>query len=260
LPEGGAGGARSGPGGVAFACACGDGPVFVEAAGLARIAPECAATAATAYPWFSVTKLFTATAVLQLAEKGEAAAQQPDFGLRAGVPPEGAGHPSGTSCAALGGEQRQPARGVARRARPPIGVGGVVAGELGIGDGRQPIILVAVVDGLARGPEVIPLGANPILKRTKMWCNFVKHSIYVAINYFKLSRFRSPQAKQTSPRIAGDWQDTMIWKSILYQPQIPQKIARSNRSADTKENLYISGPPEGFRHVYSIRYWVATVI
>ena len=54
----------------------------------------------------------------------------------------------------MGGEQDDAIRGVARRPRPAIGVGRVVGGELGIGDGSQPVILVAVVDGLARGLEV----------------------------------------------------------------------------------------------------------
>ncbi len=62
---------------VAIACARGGDPDLALAVGLARIAPARAATPETAYPWFSVTKLFTATAVLQLAGNGEVALDNP---------------------------------------------------------------------------------------------------------------------------------------------------------------------------------------
>jgi len=55
---------------VSAACVTGDGPVIARALGSARIAPRRDATPETPYPWFSVTKLFTATAVLQLVETG----------------------------------------------------------------------------------------------------------------------------------------------------------------------------------------------
>jgi CubicO group peptidase (beta-lactamase class C family) len=45
-----------------------DEPAEAAAVGCARIAPASDATPEVAYPWFSVTKLFTATATLQLAE------------------------------------------------------------------------------------------------------------------------------------------------------------------------------------------------
>jgi CubicO group peptidase (beta-lactamase class C family) len=46
-------------------------PAIVETAGNAQLSPMRAVEPATIYPWFSVTKLFTATAVLQLAQTGK---------------------------------------------------------------------------------------------------------------------------------------------------------------------------------------------
>jgi len=62
---------------VTFACAYGGKPVHLQALGLAKLTPQCAAVPATAYPWFSVTKLFTATAVLQLCETGRVEPDKP---------------------------------------------------------------------------------------------------------------------------------------------------------------------------------------
>jgi CubicO group peptidase (beta-lactamase class C family) len=55
---------------VSVALVIGDGPVIADAVGDAQLEPRRDATAATPYPWFSVTKLFTATAVLKLVESG----------------------------------------------------------------------------------------------------------------------------------------------------------------------------------------------
>ena len=59
--------------GVVVATAIGDADAMtieVEAAGLASIAQSRATTEDTAFLWFSITKLFTATAIMQLHERG----------------------------------------------------------------------------------------------------------------------------------------------------------------------------------------------
>ena len=55
---------------VSVAYAIGDGPAVGVAAGRAKVFPAHETSPIVAYLWFSVTKLFTATAVLQLAETG----------------------------------------------------------------------------------------------------------------------------------------------------------------------------------------------
>jgi CubicO group peptidase (beta-lactamase class C family) len=55
---------------IAFAAAWRDGTVVQRAAGRADLATSRAATVSTPFAWFSITKLFTAAAILQLAEEG----------------------------------------------------------------------------------------------------------------------------------------------------------------------------------------------
>jgi CubicO group peptidase (beta-lactamase class C family) len=55
---------------VVFGAVHADGPAIVRAAGRACLAPPRDAAPDSVYPWFSVTKLFTATAVVQLSEQG----------------------------------------------------------------------------------------------------------------------------------------------------------------------------------------------
>lgn len=56
--------------GVVFGAAWRDGTVVVRAAGQADLGTHRPALDETAFAWFSITKLFTATAVLQLVERG----------------------------------------------------------------------------------------------------------------------------------------------------------------------------------------------
>ena len=60
---------HAGPG-VAFAAAWRDGTTIVRSAGFADLRTQRAMTDETPFAWFSVTKLFTATAVMQLHERG----------------------------------------------------------------------------------------------------------------------------------------------------------------------------------------------
>ncbi len=79
--------------GVVVAAAWADGRKVVSSAGWSRLSPPEAATGETRWPWFSVTKLFTATAILQLAEAGRvrldepAATYVPSFRPRGHRPP-----------------------------------------------------------------------------------------------------------------------------------------------------------------------------
>lgn len=57
--------------GIAVATARGDGPPLVQVAGLADRGSGRALERRTPFPWFSATKLFTATAVVQLAAEGK---------------------------------------------------------------------------------------------------------------------------------------------------------------------------------------------
>ncbi len=56
--------------GVVFGAAFADGGMVLRAAGSERLRPRREAAVETPYPWFSLTKLFTATAIVQLAEQG----------------------------------------------------------------------------------------------------------------------------------------------------------------------------------------------
>lgn len=56
--------------GIVFGAVWRDGDRLVRAAGFADLAARRKTTAGTPFAWFSVTKLFTATAVLQLSERG----------------------------------------------------------------------------------------------------------------------------------------------------------------------------------------------
>jgi len=84
---------RNDAAGVVVAAAWADGRQVVRSAGWARRSPPTAATSETRWPWFSVTKLFTATAILQLAEAGRlrldepAATYVPSFAPRGHRPP-----------------------------------------------------------------------------------------------------------------------------------------------------------------------------
>jgi CubicO group peptidase (beta-lactamase class C family) len=62
---------------VSVAHVHGEGPVIALAAGNAQLSTPREATPAIAYPFFSVTKLFTAAAVLQLAESGRVGLDEP---------------------------------------------------------------------------------------------------------------------------------------------------------------------------------------
>ncbi len=79
--------------GVVVAVAWADGRALVRSAGRARLSPAAPATPETLWPWFSVTKLFTATAVLQLVDEGKIALDEPvtrylpSFVPRGGRPP-----------------------------------------------------------------------------------------------------------------------------------------------------------------------------
>ena len=61
---------RRGAPGATVAWVINDRPVNVRSAGKARLIPPLEMSTRTVLPWFSVTKLFTATAVLQLVEAG----------------------------------------------------------------------------------------------------------------------------------------------------------------------------------------------
>jgi CubicO group peptidase (beta-lactamase class C family) len=76
--------------GVAAAWSAGDGTVSVGSAGDAELDPPRDMTGETACPWFSVTKLFTATAVLQLAEAGKLDLDEPIASVRPGLPGDAA--------------------------------------------------------------------------------------------------------------------------------------------------------------------------
>ena len=52
--------------GVTVAWVVNDGPVNACSAGRARLSPSLEISTRTVFPWFSVTKLFTATGLLQL--------------------------------------------------------------------------------------------------------------------------------------------------------------------------------------------------
>ena len=62
---------RRGAPGATVAWVINDGPVNVRSVGKARLSPSLEMSTRTVCPWFSVTKLFTATAVLQLAAAGK---------------------------------------------------------------------------------------------------------------------------------------------------------------------------------------------
>ena len=78
---------------VSVAYAIGDGPAVGVAAGRAKVFPAHETSPIVAYLWFSVTKLFTATAVLQLAETGmirlddPVSQYVPSFGIRSSRAP-----------------------------------------------------------------------------------------------------------------------------------------------------------------------------
>ncbi len=74
--------------GVTAAWSVGDGPVHFASAGHAVLDPPRPMTAQTVCPWFSVTKLFTATAVLQLAQARELDLDAPIASLRPDLPGE----------------------------------------------------------------------------------------------------------------------------------------------------------------------------
>jgi CubicO group peptidase (beta-lactamase class C family) len=61
---------RRGAPGATAAWVINDGPVNVRSVGKARLIPPLEMSTRTVLPWFSVTKLFTTTAVLQLVEAG----------------------------------------------------------------------------------------------------------------------------------------------------------------------------------------------
>lgn len=56
--------------GVAFGAVLSDGTTLIRTSGMADLASARPVTADTSFAWFSVTKLFTAAAVLQLSERG----------------------------------------------------------------------------------------------------------------------------------------------------------------------------------------------
>ena len=63
--------------GASIAWSVNDGPVNVCSVGHARLSPPVEMSADTVMPWFSVTKLFTATAILQLVERGKLDLDEP---------------------------------------------------------------------------------------------------------------------------------------------------------------------------------------
>ncbi len=63
--------------GIAVAAARGEGPAVVRVAGLADRTSARPLEAGTPFPWFSATKLFTATAVMQLAAEGKLELDRP---------------------------------------------------------------------------------------------------------------------------------------------------------------------------------------
>lgn len=63
--------------GVSVAWAVNDGPVNVRSVGKARLSPSIEMSTRAVFPWFSVTKLFTATAVLQLVAAGKLDLDEP---------------------------------------------------------------------------------------------------------------------------------------------------------------------------------------
>ena len=58
--------------GLSVAVAKGDSVVWARGFGIADLATSTSATPQTGYLWFSMTKIATATAVVRLAEEGEA--------------------------------------------------------------------------------------------------------------------------------------------------------------------------------------------
>src|SRR5262245_59713176 len=69
--------------GLAMAVVGADGLRWTGGLGLADLATATPATSATVFPWFSMTKLVTATAILQLCERGLLALDAPVAGYYA---------------------------------------------------------------------------------------------------------------------------------------------------------------------------------